>query len=171
MTFQLFILARQWESGEWTKSWEKTQPGQLTPTDQGDILYQMTSCSVYKAGRRRRKGSDAQSGGHNGGHQGIPLPFQPSQDGRHQMQQASDVLNKLMWEGSSLRSQVHGTVSPSPQEDSSTVISIAFWHYFCEKSILRFYFPSSSCTFFPADLMSRSSSSVLWGDLVQSCFI
>ena len=31
-----------------TRSWERTQLGQLTPTDQRDIPYHMTSCSVYK---------------------------------------------------------------------------------------------------------------------------
>jgi len=37
------------------RSWEGTQLGQLTPTDQKDIPYHMTSCSSCKAGRRRRK--------------------------------------------------------------------------------------------------------------------
>ena len=39
-----------------TRSWEGTQLGQLTPTDQRDIPYHMTSWSAYKAGGRRRKG-------------------------------------------------------------------------------------------------------------------
>ena len=38
-----------------TRSWEGTQLGQLTPTDQRDIPYHMTSWSAYKAGGRRRK--------------------------------------------------------------------------------------------------------------------
>jgi len=29
--------------------------GQLTPTDQRDVPYHVTSCSAYKAGARRRK--------------------------------------------------------------------------------------------------------------------
>ena len=37
-----------------TRSWEGTQPGQLTPTDQKDIPDHMTSCLAYKAGGRRR---------------------------------------------------------------------------------------------------------------------
>ena len=41
-----------------TRSWEGTQLGRLTPTDQRDIPYHMMSCSAYKAGRRRRKGGD-----------------------------------------------------------------------------------------------------------------
>ena len=39
-----------------TRSWEGTQPGQLTPTAQRDIPYHRTPCSAYKAGGRRRKG-------------------------------------------------------------------------------------------------------------------
>jgi len=33
------------------RSWEGTQPVQLTPTDQRDIPCRMASCSAYKAGR------------------------------------------------------------------------------------------------------------------------
>jgi len=38
-----------------TGSWEGTQLGQLTPSDQRDVPYQKTSCSAYKVGGRRRK--------------------------------------------------------------------------------------------------------------------
>jgi len=38
-----------------TRSWKGTQPGLLTPADQRDIPYHMTSCSAIKAGGRRRK--------------------------------------------------------------------------------------------------------------------
>ena len=52
------LLTAPHQRGGWgcTRSWEGTQPGQLTPTDQRDIPYRMASCSAYKAGRRRRKG-------------------------------------------------------------------------------------------------------------------
>jgi len=39
----------------YTSTWEGTQPGQLTPTDQRGILYHMESCSAYQA-RGSRKG-------------------------------------------------------------------------------------------------------------------
>ena len=39
-----------------TRSWEGTQPGQLTLTDQRDIPHHTTSCSAIKTGGRRRKG-------------------------------------------------------------------------------------------------------------------
>ncbi|XP_076190115.1 protein unc-93 homolog A isoform X3 [Aptenodytes patagonicus] len=39
-----------------TRSWEGTEPGQLTANDQRDNPHHMTSCSAYKAGGRRRKG-------------------------------------------------------------------------------------------------------------------
>ena len=39
-----------------TRNWEGTQSGQLSPTDQRDIPYHMTSCSAYKAGGKRRNG-------------------------------------------------------------------------------------------------------------------
>jgi len=44
-TFQLLMLA--WAS-RCMGSWEGTQLGQLTQTGQRDILFHMTSCSVYK---------------------------------------------------------------------------------------------------------------------------
>jgi len=50
---QITPLQTGWEC---TKSWRRTQPGQLTPTDQRDILYHMMSHSATKAGGRRRKG-------------------------------------------------------------------------------------------------------------------
>ena len=37
-------------------SWEGTQLGQLTPTDQRDIPYHMMSCSAYKAGEEEGRG-------------------------------------------------------------------------------------------------------------------
>ena len=54
----------------YTRSWEATQLGQRTPTDQRDIPYHMTSCSAYRAGGRRRKGGDIWS-------DGICLPKSP----------------------------------------------------------------------------------------------
>ena len=52
------LLTPPHQPGGWgcPRSWEGTQPGQLTPTDQRDIPYRMTSCAAYKAGGRRRKG-------------------------------------------------------------------------------------------------------------------
>lgn len=35
------------------RSWEETQPGQMIPSDQRDIPYHVTSCSVYKVGEER----------------------------------------------------------------------------------------------------------------------
>lgn len=36
-----------------TRSWEGTQLGQLTPSDQGDIADHMVSCSALKLGKER----------------------------------------------------------------------------------------------------------------------
>ena len=49
------LLTAPHQQGGWgcTKSWEDTQLGQLTPTDQRDTAYHMMSCSAYKAGRRQ----------------------------------------------------------------------------------------------------------------------
>ena len=49
----LFCFSHQRVGWGCTRSWEGTQLGQLTPTDQRDIPYHMTSCSAYKAGGRR----------------------------------------------------------------------------------------------------------------------
>ena len=38
---------------EGTRSWERTQLGQLTATDQRDIPHHMTSCLAYKARGRK----------------------------------------------------------------------------------------------------------------------
>ena len=38
-----------------TRHWEGTQPGQLTPTDQRDIPYQVTLCSAIKAKRKEEE--------------------------------------------------------------------------------------------------------------------
>ena len=43
-----------------TRSWEGTQPGQLTPTDQTDIPYHMASCSAIKSWGKKKEG-----GGHS----------------------------------------------------------------------------------------------------------
>jgi len=53
-----FLLLTPPHQGDWgcTRSWEGTQLGQLTPTDQRDVLYRMTSCSAMKAVERRRRG-------------------------------------------------------------------------------------------------------------------
>jgi len=45
--FQLLMLA--WPA-RCTGNWEGTQLGQLTQTGQRDILFLMTSCTVYKLG-------------------------------------------------------------------------------------------------------------------------
>jgi len=37
-----------------TRSWEGTQSGQPTPTDQRDVPYHVTSCSAIKPEERRR---------------------------------------------------------------------------------------------------------------------
>jgi len=61
------LIAQGWFSYCWavlaqspgllpTRSQEGAQPGQLTPTDPRDIPYHVTSCSVYKAGGRRKGG-------------------------------------------------------------------------------------------------------------------
>lgn len=39
----------------WGKSWERTQLGQVTPTDTRDIPDHTGPCSAYKPGRRRRR--------------------------------------------------------------------------------------------------------------------
>ena len=46
-----------------TRSWEGTQLGQLTPTDQRDVPHHMASHSAYRAGGRRRKWGHIQSDG------------------------------------------------------------------------------------------------------------
>ena len=54
--FLLLTPPHQQEGWGCTRTWEGTQLGQLTPTDQRDIPHHMASCSAYKAGGRRRKG-------------------------------------------------------------------------------------------------------------------
>jgi len=53
-TFQLLMPA---SAPGHTGSQEGAQPAQLTPAAQSDIPYHMTSCSVYKAGGRRKWGT------------------------------------------------------------------------------------------------------------------
>lgn len=49
-SFPVFlILACQRVGWVYMRSWEVTQPGQMIPTDQRDILYHMTLCSAMKA--------------------------------------------------------------------------------------------------------------------------
>lgn len=48
-----FLLHQQVVWG-YTRSWERTQLGQLTPTGQSNISYHMTMCSAYKAGEEGR---------------------------------------------------------------------------------------------------------------------
>jgi len=55
------------------RSWEGTQPGQLTPADQRDVPYRRMSCSAYKAEGRRRKGRTLSVMAFDG----ICLPKQP----------------------------------------------------------------------------------------------
>ena len=45
--FQLLVPSQQ-EGWRGTRSWEGTQPGQLTPTAQRNVPYHVTSCPVYK---------------------------------------------------------------------------------------------------------------------------
>ena len=54
----LLLLPPPHQRAGWggTRSWEGTQPGQLTPTDPREIPHHTTSCSACKAGGRRRKG-------------------------------------------------------------------------------------------------------------------
>ena len=55
MSFLLLTPSHQQVGWGYTISWEATQPGQLTPTDQRDIPCHMMSCSACKAERRKRK--------------------------------------------------------------------------------------------------------------------
>lgn len=48
--FLLFILPCQWGSWGWARIWERTQPGQLTPTDQRNIPYDVVLCSIINTG-------------------------------------------------------------------------------------------------------------------------
>jgi len=48
-------IAQQWVGWGCTKSWERTQPRQLTSTDQRDVPRHVMSCSACKVGARRRK--------------------------------------------------------------------------------------------------------------------
>ena len=59
------LLPPPHQRGGWggIRSWEGTQLGQLTPTDQRDIPDHKMSCSAYKAGGRRRKRGVVQSDG------------------------------------------------------------------------------------------------------------
>lgn len=63
--FRQFLLTPPHQRGVWacTRSWEQTQPGQLTSTDQRDITYHMASCSAYKRGEGEEGRRDVQSYG------------------------------------------------------------------------------------------------------------
>ena len=52
------LLTAPHQRGGWgcTRSWEGTQPRQLTPTDPRDVPDHMMSSSADKSGGRRRKG-------------------------------------------------------------------------------------------------------------------
>ena len=52
--FLLLISPHQRAGWRYTRSWEGTEPKQLIPTHQRDILYHTTPCAAYKAGRRRK---------------------------------------------------------------------------------------------------------------------
>ena len=54
--FLPLTLPHQQVDWEFLKSWEETQPEQLTPTDQKGTPFHMMSCSAIKAGERGRKG-------------------------------------------------------------------------------------------------------------------
>ena len=52
------MLPRQQVGCGWARNWEGIQLGQLTPTDQRDIPYRMTSCSAVKAwGKDEERGA------------------------------------------------------------------------------------------------------------------
>jgi len=53
--FLLLTPPHQQVSSGCTRSWEGTQLGQLTPTDENNIPYHTMSCSACKAGERGRK--------------------------------------------------------------------------------------------------------------------
>ena len=55
--FLLLTPPHKWVGWGCTRSWEGTQLGQLTPTDQRAIPYHMTSCSAYKAGEEEGRGT------------------------------------------------------------------------------------------------------------------
>ena len=54
----VLLLPPPHQRGGWggTKSWEGTQPGQLTPTDPRGIPDHRMSCLAIKAGGRRKEG-------------------------------------------------------------------------------------------------------------------
>lgn len=54
--FRQFLLTPHNQQGVWAgRSWQQTQPGQLTSTDQRDITYHLALCSAYKAGRDKEE--------------------------------------------------------------------------------------------------------------------
>ena len=53
----LLTLPHQWVAWRYTRSWERIQPGQLTPADQRDIPCHTISCSAYKTEGRRKWGT------------------------------------------------------------------------------------------------------------------
>ena len=53
-----------------TRSWERTQSGQLTPTDQRDIPDYMTACSAIERWGKKKEEGDVQS-------DGVCLPESP----------------------------------------------------------------------------------------------
>lgn len=52
--FLLFTSYHRWGGWGYISSWEGTQPEQVTPNDQRDILYHMASCSAHKFGGKKR---------------------------------------------------------------------------------------------------------------------
>ena len=55
-TFQFLVLPCQQGGWGYTRSWEGTQPGQLTQVGQRDIPYHMASCSAMTAGAKKEEG-------------------------------------------------------------------------------------------------------------------
>lgn len=54
------LLTPSHQTGGWgyTKHWERTQLGQLSPTDERDIPDPMAPCSVYKVGEEEGRDGD-----------------------------------------------------------------------------------------------------------------
>jgi len=61
----LLLLTLPHRQAGWgcTRTWEGTEPGQLTPKDQRDIPYHMMSCPAIKRGQKKKEGGDVWSDG------------------------------------------------------------------------------------------------------------
>lgn len=52
--FLLLTLPNEWLGCKWARSWEATQLGQVTPTNQRSMSYYMILCSEVKSGEGKR---------------------------------------------------------------------------------------------------------------------